>query len=56
MIKTVEQKITDGDYKKAWLEVLPAPEHTFEWDEHPEDYEDACCCALCRSYAIADSD
>jgi hypothetical protein len=25
--------------------------HTWFWDEHPEDYNDPCLCATCRSYA-----
>ncbi|MHC4310920.1 MAG: hypothetical protein ACYSW3_00430 [Planctomycetota bacterium] len=24
--------------------------HTAYWDEHPEDWEDGCFCATCRSY------
>ena len=28
----------------------PEYAHTWEWDEHPEDYEDMCFCADCRSY------
>lgn len=24
--------------------------HTFDWDEHPEGYEDVCYCRSCRSY------
>ena len=25
--------------------------HTWDWDEHPEDYDDPCYCASCRSYS-----
>lgn len=24
--------------------------HTYFWDEHPEDYDKPCLCAVCRSY------
>ena len=37
--------------KRAWLRCLPAPEHTYDWDEHPVDHEGPCCCAECRYYA-----
>ena len=40
--------------KRAWLRALPAPEHTYDWEEHPDGYDDACCCASCRSYAAQD--
>lgn len=36
--------------KRAWLEKLPAPEYTYDWEEHPPGYDDPCCCAVCRSY------
>jgi hypothetical protein len=36
---------------KAWvIKNDPKYAHTWDWDEHPEDYDDACYCALCRSY------
>jgi len=28
----------------------PELANTFDWEEHPENYEDCCYCALCRSY------
>ena len=42
--------------KRAWLRVLPAPENTYDWDEHPEDYDGPCCCLSCRYYAVQDAD
>lgn len=28
----------------------PEIAHTYFWDEHPEDYDDPCLCAVCVSY------
>ncbi|MCK5132385.1 MAG: hypothetical protein KAR40_09580 [Candidatus Sabulitectum sp.] len=25
-------------------------EHTFDWDEHPDGYDDICYCKDCRDY------
>jgi hypothetical protein len=40
------------EYFKIWIvEVwLGWKWHTAYWDEHPEDWEDGCFCATCRSY------
>ena len=31
-------------------ELYPRLAHTWDWDEHSEDYDDFCFCATCRSY------
>ena len=38
---------TEGSFKAR----LPEYAHTWDWEEHPENYDDICMCALCRSYA-----
>lgn len=52
-IKDLKQQVKDLEIYKAIYEMLAAhPEfaHTYWWDEHPEDYNDPCLCATCRSY------
>ena len=44
----VDEKVSE---KRSWLRMLPAPEHTYMREEHPEDYGGPCCCAECRYYA-----
>ena len=32
------------------MESMGDKAHTYYWDEHPEDYDEPCICATCRSY------
>jgi hypothetical protein len=35
--------------KQEWARLNPKYAHTWDWDEHPQGYEDICACAECRS-------
>ena len=43
----------ERDTYKAMFEMMKAHSeyaYTYFWDEHPEDYDEPCLCATCRSY------
>lgn len=42
-------------YKEAVKKDYPEYYHTLAWDEHPEDYNEPCFCATCRSYMAEDA-
>lgn len=46
--KAIEHVRTGDDIRKAWVEALDAPDHTYDWDCHPEDYNESCACMECR--------
>ncbi len=50
-------KYTDtwNEYKKEIKKHYPEYYHTLEWDEHPEDFDEPCFCATCRSYMVEDA-
>lgn len=41
----------DCDTEESFKKRLPKYAHTWDWEEHPEGYDDICACALCRSYS-----
>ena len=56
-IAELEQTNAELSYYKWVYELIEAHQevaHTFWWDEHPEDYNDACLCSECRSLMASD--
>ena len=42
----LKSKISESDFKYNNPEIA----HTWDWEEHPEDYNGPCACQTCRSY------
>lgn len=49
----------EDEVKQAWLDCMGVGSehvHTFDWEEHPDGYDDPCACQDCRSYAADDAE
>ena len=42
-------------FKEEVKKYYPKYYHTLDWDEHPEDSDEPCFCATCRSYMAEDA-
>lgn len=43
----------DTDEFREWVFANdPEKAYTYDWDVHPDGYEDFCWCRLCRSYVL----
>jgi hypothetical protein len=41
-------------YRRWWKRECPELFYTFDWDEHPEDWDEPCICSECRSLMASD--
>jgi len=39
--------------RDLWAKLEPKYAHTWDWEEHPDGWDEPCMCADCRSYADA---
>ncbi len=49
-LKHWKLRLKEWRYRRWWKRNYPEAFHTFDWDEHPEDWDDGCICHTCRSY------